>query len=62
MPSVMLCAKDVARALAISERSARRLMRRGEIAACKIGKLWRTETEHVAAYRAREYARYRRAL
>jgi excisionase family DNA binding protein len=53
-------AKKVAELLGVSARTAQRLMRRGELPAFQIGKLWRTETEHVAAYQAREYERYRR--
>ena len=56
----MIDAKAVATLLDVSVRTAQRLMRHGEIAACKIGKLWRTQADDVAAYRAREYERYRR--
>ena len=56
----LICPKEAATLLGVSVRTAQRLMRQGEIAACKIGKLWRTQAEDVAAYRARAYERYRR--
>lgn len=55
-----LDAKAVAAALGVSERTAQRLMRKGELAALKVGKLWRTNEESVAAYVQRGFARYRR--
>jgi excisionase family DNA binding protein len=53
----LLTAKDVARRLNISERTALRLLARGEIEAFKVsGKIWRVEEAQLEDYirRARE--------
>ena len=55
-----LGAKDVAAALNVSERTARRLMRSGELMALKVGKQWRTTEGALVAYLARGFERYRR--
>jgi predicted site-specific integrase-resolvase len=58
-----LCPKDVATRLAISERSARRLMARGDIPSFRAGaKLLRTDAGEVQRYldRQREAMRPRR--
>ncbi len=55
-----LDAKAVAAALGVSARTAQRLLASGQIPALKVGKLWRTNEESVAAYVQRGFARYRR--
>lgn len=51
----LLCAKEVAVILGVSERSAARLMRRGEIKAFKMsGAIWRTTSKYVGEYVLRE--------
>lgn len=54
----LLCAKEVAGLLGVSERSAARLMRKGEIKAFKMsGAIWRTTLRYVREYVVREMAR-----
>lgn len=51
----LLCAKEVALILGVSERSAARLMRKGEIKAFKMsGAIWRTTVRYVREYVERE--------
>lgn len=59
----LLCAKDVAGILGISERSAARLMLRQDIHSCLIGpgeKLRRTVRAKVEAYKRRQWQRAKR--
>ena len=48
-----LSPKDLARALGISETSAKRLLRTKSIASYRCGKLWRTTRAHLDAFRDR---------
>lgn len=53
----ILCAKDIAARLRISERTAARMFRRGEIPAFKLsGRVWRTTEEELDRYLRRKLA------
>ena len=57
MTEPLLCAKDVARVLSISHRTATLLMRSGRLAGFKLsGKYWRTIPSHVSDYVNRQRA------
>jgi excisionase family DNA binding protein len=57
----VLCAKQVAARLGVSERSAAKLLRRGEIQGFKLGgRVWRTTEEAVLEYLRRELERQSR--
>lgn len=47
---VILCAKEIAVRLGVSERTATRLLKSGEIAGFRVGKLWRTTELHLESY------------
>lgn len=51
---IILCAKEIGQRLGISERSATRLLKGGEIAGFRAGaKLWRTTELHLESYVSR---------
>jgi excisionase family DNA binding protein len=54
-----LCAKEVATVLGVSERTALRLMRSGEVEAFRVGKLWRTTPDKIEAYRSSAFEKCR---
>jgi excisionase family DNA binding protein len=59
----VLCPKEVAGELGVSERTARRLMREQSIESFRVGdKLWRTHKARVLEYVAGQYGRYRRPV
>lgn len=51
-----LCAKEVGLSLAVSTRTAQRLMNTNQIAAFRVGKLLRTTEAEIAAYVARQFS------
>lgn len=54
----LLCAKQIADLFAITERSAAKLMRTGQIRGFKLGgRIWRTTRREVEIYVARELAK-----
>lgn len=51
-----LCPKEVAVVLGVSEKTVRRLMQKGEIAAFRLhGKLWRTTPSKISEYQSRQF-------
>ena len=56
---VILCGKEIASRLGVSERTATRLLKSGEIAGFRVGKLWRTTELHLESYVAGRFQRER---